>query len=40
MDATDTHVWGYRRDDLGVQYVVGLRLLSPMVRHEAEEPKR
>ena len=29
MDATDTHVWGYRRDDLGVQYVVGRRLVRP-----------
>ena len=28
-DATDTHVWGYRRDDLDVQYVVGLRLVPP-----------
>ena len=29
MDATDTHVWGFRRDDLGVQTVVGLRLVPP-----------
>ena len=27
-DATDTHVWGVERDDLGVNYVVGRRLLS------------
>ncbi len=36
MDATDAHVWGYRRDDLGVQYVVGRRLLPPAVADEAE----
>lgn len=29
MDATDSHVWGIRRDDLGVQYVVGRRLVPP-----------
>lgn len=40
MDATDTHVWGYRRDDLGVQYVVGLRLVPPVVANEGEEAKR
>ena len=40
MDATDTHVWGYRSDDLGVQYVVGLRLLPPAVADEAEEATR
>lgn len=39
MDATDTHVWGYRRDDLGVQYVVGLRLVPPAVADDGEEPK-
>lgn len=27
-DATDTHVWGVETDDLGVNYVVGRRLLS------------
>ena len=26
-DATDTHVWGWRRGTLGVQYVVGRRLV-------------
>ena len=40
MDATDTHVWGYRSDDLGVQYVVGLRLLPPAVAEEAGETTR
>lgn len=30
MDATDTHVWGFRSDDLGVQYVVGRRLVPPL----------
>ena len=40
MDATDTHVWGYRSDDLGVQYVVGLRLVRPAVADEGEEEKR
>ena len=40
MDATDTHVWGYRQGDLGVQYVVGLRLLPPAVADEAEEATR
>ena len=29
MDATDSHVWGIRRDDLGVQHVVGRRLVPP-----------
>ena len=29
MDATDTHVWGVRTDELGVQYVVGRRLVPP-----------
>ena len=29
MDATATHVWGVRRDELGVEYVAGLRLVSP-----------
>lgn len=29
MDATDTHVWGVRRGELGVQYVVGRRLVPP-----------
>lgn len=29
MDATGTHVWGVRSDDLGVQYVAGLRLVAP-----------
>ena len=28
MDATDSHVWGLRRDELGVEYVVGRRLVS------------
>ena len=28
MDATDSHVWGVRRDELGVEYVVGRRLVS------------
>ena len=40
MDATDTHVWGYRSDDLGVRYVVGLRLLPLAVAEEAEEAAR
>ena len=26
--ATDTHVWGVRRDTLGINYVTGLRLVS------------
>lgn len=29
MDATDSHVWGIRRDDLGILYVVGRRLVPP-----------
>ena len=29
MDATDTHVWGVRRGELGVEYVVGRRLVAP-----------
>ena len=29
MDATDTHVWGVRRDELETQYVVGRRLVPP-----------
>ena len=29
MDATDTHVWGVRRGELGVEYVAGRRLLPP-----------
>lgn len=29
MDATDTHVWGVRSDDLGVHYVAGHRLVPP-----------
>lgn len=29
MDATDSHVWGVRRDELGVPYVVGRRLVPP-----------
>ena len=40
MDATDTHAWGYRRDDLGVQYVVGRRLVPPVAANEGEEAKR
>ena len=28
-DATDTHVWGVRQDELGTQYVVGRRLVPP-----------
>lgn len=28
-DATETHVWGIRRDELGVQYVEGRRLVPP-----------
>ncbi|MDE2793265.1 MAG: hypothetical protein OXL34_00465 [Gemmatimonadota bacterium] len=40
MDATDTHVWGYRRDDLGVQYVVGRRLVRPVDADRAEEGTR
>lgn len=28
-DATDTHVWGVRQDELGTQYIVGRRLVSP-----------
>ena len=40
MDATDAHVWGYRRDDLGVQYVVGRRRLPPGGPEEAEEGER
>lgn len=28
-DATDTHVWGWRRGELDVQYVVGRRLVPP-----------
>ena len=40
MDATDARVWGYRRDDLGVQYVVGLRLLPPSISDETREVER
>lgn len=40
MDATDTHVWGYRQDDLGVQDVAGLRLLPPVDVDEAGEGTR
>ena len=29
MDATDTHVWGVRRGELGVEYVAGRRLVAP-----------
>lgn len=29
MDASDSHVWGVRRDELGVEYVVGRRLVPP-----------
>ena len=28
-DATNTHVWGVRRDDLGLPYIVGRRLVPP-----------
>ena len=31
MDATDSHVWGVRRDELGVEYVVGRRLMSARI---------
>ena len=27
LDVTDTHVWGERVDELGVEYVVGRRLI-------------
>lgn len=40
MDATDTHVWGYRRDDLGVQYVVGRRLAPSVGAELTAEPTR
>ncbi|MXW16260.1 MAG: hypothetical protein F4123_10665 [Gemmatimonadetes bacterium] len=40
MDATDTHVWGLRRDDLGVEYVAGRRLVPPAVAASAGEPTR
>ena len=26
MDVNATHVWGFRRDELDVEYVAGLRL--------------
>lgn len=29
MDASDSHVWGVRRGELGVEYVVGRRLMPP-----------
>ncbi len=29
MDATDSHVWGFRRDGMGLEYVMGRRLVSP-----------
>lgn len=29
-DATDTHVWGVRQDELGTQYIVGRRLVPPL----------
>lgn len=29
LDATESHVWGVRRDELGVPYVVGRRLVRP-----------
>lgn len=28
-DVTDTHVWGERRDELGIEYVVGRRMIAP-----------
>ena len=31
MDATDSLVWGVRRDELGVEYVVGRRLMSARI---------
>ncbi len=33
-DASDTHVWGVRKDELGVDHVLGRRLVGP------SEPKR
>ena len=27
MDATETHVWGVRKDELDINYVVGRRLV-------------
>ena len=29
-DVTETHVWGERRDELGIEYVVGRRLIAPV----------
>ena len=29
-DVTETHVWGERRDELGIAYVVGRRLITPL----------
>ncbi len=40
MDATDARVWGYRRDDLDVQYVVGRRLLPHAVADQAGDAAR
>ena len=34
MDATDSHVWGFRRDEMGVRYVVGRRLVPPQGAEE------
>ncbi|MDE2761899.1 MAG: hypothetical protein OXQ94_07285 [Gemmatimonadota bacterium] len=36
-DATETHVWGVRRDELGVQYVVGRRLVPLAAAKESPE---
>ena len=36
-DATDTHVWGIRRGDLGVEYVAGRRLVPIAAAKESSE---
>lgn len=36
MDASDSHVWGVRRDELGVEYVAGRRLVPPA---DADPPR-
>lgn len=30
MSPTATHVWGERHDELGIEYVVGRRLIAPV----------